>query len=76
MDGGGFTFREITEKEARLAVLLGHNLILRLLKLQNEYFALDLDAEIKARFEIFPKIWDSIPPIDDTRVDVPPRAVT
>ncbi len=54
----GHTFRESSEKEARLAVLLGHNLILRLLGLQNEYFGLGMESEIQTRIDMFPKIWD------------------
>jgi len=57
-EGGSWTYKENSEEEARLAVLLGHNLILRLLGLQNEHFKLGLDAEIQARIEVFPKIWD------------------
>jgi len=53
----GYTYNELTENEARTAVLLGHGLILRLLRLQNNYFALGLDAEISARFDMFPKVW-------------------
>jgi Family of unknown function (DUF5677) len=53
----GHTFEELSEKEARQAVLYGHGLILRLLKFQNSYFELGLDSEVEARFEMFPKIW-------------------
>jgi hypothetical protein len=49
----GHTFEELSEKEARQAVLYGHGLILR----QNSYFELGLDSEVEARFEMFPKIW-------------------
>ena len=56
---GAHTFNETTEPEARRAVLLGHNLILRLLGLQSEYFGLGLEAEIRDRVSMFPKIWGS-----------------
>jgi hypothetical protein len=55
---GGYSFQETSEEDAWKALLLGHNLILRLLTLQNSYFELGLDAEINARYEMFPKIWD------------------
>ena len=42
-----------------MAVLLGHNLILRLLSLENDYFNLGLIAEIEERTKAFPRIWDS-----------------
>jgi hypothetical protein len=54
---GGYTFNDTTEKEARMAVLLGHNLILRLLGFQNGYFDLGLEAEIQERIDMFSKIW-------------------
>jgi hypothetical protein len=56
---GTYTFNDITETEAHRAVLLGHNLILRLLWLQNEFFHLGLEAEIQERINAFSKIWDS-----------------
>jgi RNase P subunit RPR2 len=58
MPNGGYTFRETSEGEARQAVMLGHNLMLQLLNLQNSYFGLGLDNEIKTRCEAFIKIWD------------------
>ena len=57
IEEGGYTFNDTTEKEARMAVLLGHNLILRLLGFQNGYFDLGLEAEIQERINMFPKIW-------------------
>lgn len=56
---GGHTYRDTTEREARMAVLLGHNLILRLLWLQNAYFKLGLDSEIEGALKRFPSIWDT-----------------
>jgi hypothetical protein len=53
----GHTFEDSSENEARQAVLYGHGLILRLLKFQNSYFELGLDADIETRFEMFGKIW-------------------
>jgi len=55
---GVFSFKETSKDEARMAVLLGHSLILQLLDLQNDYFALNLRAEIDERREMFQKIWD------------------
>jgi len=57
----GFSFKETSEPEARKAVLYAHGLILRLLKLQNNYFELGLDAEIDSRWNEFPKLWKSEP---------------
>ena len=61
---GGYTFKETTPNEARMAVVLGHNLVLRLLLLENEYFNLGLKEDIKERLKMFPKIWGkkSTPP--------------
>jgi len=42
-----------------MAVLLGHNLILRLLWFQNAYFKLGLETEIEGAFKRFPSIWDT-----------------
>jgi len=53
----GFSFKETSEPEARQALLYAHGLILRLLKFQNNYFGLGLDAEIDTRWDEFPKIW-------------------
>jgi hypothetical protein len=55
---GGYTFKETTPNEARMAVVLGHNLILRLLLLENEYFRLGLKQDIEERLNMFPKVWD------------------
>lgn len=60
---GGYTYREISEEEARLAVLLGHNLILQLLTLQDEYFGLGLAAGIQVRIDMFLRIWGKAPTI-------------
>jgi hypothetical protein len=51
------TYRDSSPEEARQACHLAHNLILRLVSLQNENFRLGLDDEIKARIEKFSKIW-------------------
>jgi hypothetical protein len=42
-------------------LLYAHGLVLRLRKLQNEYFGLGLDAEVAARWDVFPKIWKAEP---------------
>jgi len=55
---GGFTYRDSSPQEATRAVLLGHNLVLRLLALQNNYFRLGLDEEVNSRFSAFAKVWD------------------
>jgi Family of unknown function (DUF5677) len=60
-ESGVHTFRETSEKEARLALILGHNLLLRLLVLQNEYFHLGFDDQIQARVDAFLSIWRDSP---------------
>jgi hypothetical protein len=55
--GGAISYQEISEPEARQALLLAHNLVLRHLTLQNEYFMLGLDAEIQPRIDAFTPIW-------------------
>lgn len=57
----GFSFKDSSEPEARKAVLYAHGLILRLLRLQNNYFGLGLDTEIDSCWDEFPKIWKSEP---------------
>lgn len=37
-ESGSVSYQEISEKDARQAILLAHNLVLRHLALQNEYF--------------------------------------
>lgn len=59
LEGGGYSFNETTEKEARRAVLLAHNLILRLVSLENEYFGLGLQSEIEERLKMFPRVWNT-----------------
>jgi hypothetical protein len=56
-EDGATSYQEISEKEARQAILLAHNLVLRHLALQNEYFSLGLDKEIQARIDAFTPIW-------------------
>ena len=53
----GLVFRDLSEPEAHNAVLRGHGLVLRLLKLQNSYFKLGQDAELAERWKAFPVIW-------------------
>jgi hypothetical protein len=56
-DGTKVTYRSESPAEARRAAILGHNLILRTLAFQSEYFHLALDEEVQARFEKFVDIW-------------------
>ncbi len=53
----GVGYQEISESEGRQAILLAHNLLLRHLVLQNEYFKLGLDEEIQPRIDSFLRIW-------------------
>jgi hypothetical protein len=57
VEGGGWTYGESTVEDARLALHLGHNLVLQLLALQNDHFKLGLDSEIRARIEMFSRVW-------------------
>ena len=57
----GWSYCESSEDEARQAVLLAHNLMLRMLALQNSYFKLGLEQEIKKCADAFPRIWDRQP---------------
>jgi hypothetical protein len=59
--GGGITYKETSEGEARFAVHLGHHLMVRLLAMQNRYFSLGLDDEVKKRIEAFVAVWGSSP---------------
>lgn len=59
-ESGGFTFKDVTEKEADGAVMTGHNLVLKLIQFQNEYFGLGLEQELKERLAAFCSIWDSL----------------
>jgi len=53
----GLVFRDLAEPEANKAVLRGHGIVLRLLKLQNSYFKLGLDDELAERWKAFPVVW-------------------
>jgi hypothetical protein len=69
--GGGYTYKEISEDEARLAVYLGHNLMIRLLLMQNEYFRLGLDAELQERIKAFGTAWGADAPKPPTAEAAP-----
>lgn len=58
-EDGANSYQETSEPEARQAIMLAHNLVLRHLGLQNEYFNLGLDEEIQPRIDAFPPIWKS-----------------
>lgn len=56
---GRVSFDEGSQREkANLALIGAHNIILYVLKTQNEYFKLELDEEISERFSDFKAIWD------------------
>jgi hypothetical protein len=50
-------YRDESPTEARKAIMLGHNLILRVIALQNGYFHLGLDGEVIAASDGYSKIW-------------------
>ncbi len=54
------TYRDSSPDEARQACHLAHNLVLRLISLQNENSRLGLDDAIKTRMDKFSEIWDKI----------------
>ena len=56
-EDGATSYQETSAAEARQALLLAHNLVLRHLGLQNEYFKLGLDEEIQPRIDAFSPIW-------------------
>jgi Family of unknown function (DUF5677) len=53
----GHNYRDSSEAEARQALHLSHNLILRVLWLQDAYFNLGLEAEIEARAKAFIRMY-------------------
>ncbi len=56
-DEGVNSYKEITEKEARKALQLGHVLVLNFLSVHNDYFKLGLDAEIQPRRQAYMSVW-------------------
>jgi hypothetical protein len=60
----GWTFRKTSEKEAKSALHLAHNLILRFVALQEGYFRLGLESEIRPRINAFLELWKHIRKID------------
>jgi len=50
-------YRDTSEEEALHAVLLGHNLILKMLLVQDSHFHLGIKGEIKSRVNAFAQIW-------------------
>lgn len=57
---GGWTYKDTSEREGKFALNLGHSLFLKMLKLQNEYFRLGLDAEIQERINEYVSIWKPV----------------
>lgn len=58
---GGYTYKDISEDEARFALHLGHHLIIKLLWMQNSYFKLGFDSEINDCGHAFISIWGKAP---------------
>ena len=63
-ESGAMAFKESTEADARQAVLYAHGMILRLLTLEDKFFALGLGSEIEKRMEAFQTIWSHAPESD------------
>lgn len=59
--GGGFTYKDTSEEEARFAVHLGHHLLVRLLGMQNRHFALGFDDDVQQRINAFVQVWGGNP---------------
>jgi hypothetical protein len=58
-DGGGVSFSEEAQHGKASEALIGaHNVILHVIRTQNEYFKLNLDQEIGERFKNFMAVWD------------------
>jgi hypothetical protein len=57
---GGWTYKDTSEEEGKFALNLGHILVLKMLKLQNEYFRLSLDAEVEERVQAYVIIWKPV----------------
>ena len=58
---GGYTYKDISEDEARFALHLGHHLMVKLLWMQNSYFKLGFDDEVRSRINAFVSIWGETP---------------
>jgi uncharacterized protein DUF5677 len=59
---GGITYKVISEEEARFALHLGHHLMVRLLRMQNDYFKLGIDTGVQKRIDAFVSVWGQTPP--------------
>ena len=55
-----WAYKTDTSWEARLAVLLGHNLLLQNLRTQNDYFDLYLFDVLNPHFAKFDVVWDKV----------------
>ena len=53
----GWNDKNSSEHEAHGAVMRGHCLLLKLFKQQNDYFKLNLEDDIRARWDAFNAIW-------------------
>jgi hypothetical protein len=58
---GGYTYKDISEDEARFALHLGHHLMVKLLSMQNSYFNLGFNIEVQDRINAFVSIWGKAP---------------
>ncbi len=56
---GVVSYQETSEGEARLALMLSHNLMIAHLTVQNDYFRLGLTQEIGERIRAFLRIWET-----------------
>lgn len=58
MEGGGALFTRDSERvQAVMATMMGHLLMLKMLRVQDSYFSLGLDSEIKEREEEYRAAW-------------------
>jgi Family of unknown function (DUF5677) len=56
---GGYGYRGVSEDEAAVALQFAHDLMLRLLIMQNQHFTLNLDEPLRERTLAFVEVWSS-----------------
>jgi hypothetical protein len=55
----GYQYKDISEDEAALAIQFAHRLMLRLVVMQNNYFKLNHDDEVRLRYTAYNAIWST-----------------
>jgi hypothetical protein len=57
-ENGGWIYKDNSEDEGRFALNLGHSLFVRTLKLQNDFFDLQLHSDVQQRIDAYVSIWN------------------